>query len=147
MIGSIWPRLSDQKLLVLTRVATVALTFIALLLAISVKSIYSLMINSWASQLVVIFIPVVTALYVPKASKNAAWAAMAVSTGVWLAYVFVDSSGTGLSFTELMNTDLDRSLTVGAVYGFAAGVVAFICCYLGERVPHWVLDQPDEEDE
>lgn len=100
--------------------ATVALTFIALLLAISVKSIYSLMINSWASQLVVIFIPVVTALYVPKASKNAAWAAMAVSTGVWLAYVFVDSSGTGLSFTELMNTDLDRSLTVGAVYGFAA---------------------------
>ena len=44
-------------------------------------------------------------------------------------------------------TDLDRSLTVGAVYGFAAGVVAFICCYLGERVPHWVLDQPDEEDE
>ena len=147
VIGSIWPRLSDQKLLVLTRVATVALTFIALLLAISVKSIYSLMINSWASQLVVIFIPVVTALYVPKASKNAAWAAMAVSTGVWLAYVFVDSSGTGLSFTELMNTDLDRSLTVGAVYGFAAGVVAFICCYLGERVPHWVLDQPDEEDE
>ena len=33
------------------------------------------------------------------------------------------------------------------VYGFAAGVVAFISCYLGERVPHWVLDQPDEEDE
>lgn len=147
VIGSIWPRLSDQKLLLMTRFATVFLTFIALVLAWKVKSIYSLMINSWASQLVVIFIPVVTALYVPKASKNAAWAAMAVSTGVWLAYVFVDSSGSGMSFTELMNSDLDRSLTVGAVYGFLAGVVAFTCCYLGERVPHWVLDQPDEEEE
>ena len=147
VIGSIWPRLSDRKLLVMTRVATILLTAIALLLAWGVKSIYSLMINSWASQLVVIFIPVVTALYVPKASKNAAWAAMAVSTGVWLAYVFVDSSGTGMSFTELMNSDLDRSLTVGAVYGFLAGAVAFICCYFGERIPHWVLDQPDEEDE
>ena len=72
VIGSIWPRLSDRKLLVLTRVSTIFLTVIALILAWKVESIYSLMINSWASQLVVIFIPVVTALYVPKASKNAA---------------------------------------------------------------------------
>ncbi len=147
VIGSIWPRLSDRRLLVLTRVSTVFLTVIALILAWKVESIYSLMINSWASQLVVIFIPVVTALYVPKASKNAAWAAMAVSTAVWLAYVFVDSSGSGMTFTELMNSDLDRSLTVGAVYGFLAGAVAFICCYIGERIPHWMLDQSVAEEE
>ena len=59
---------------------------------------------------------------------------MAVSTGVWIAYTFVNSCGTGLSFTELMNSDeFDRALTCGAVYGFAAGIVAFLCSYLGER--------------
>lgn len=148
VIGSIWPRLSDQRLLWFTRVTTVLLTIIALYLATNVESIYKLMINSWASQLVVVFLPVITALYVPKASKNAAWATMAVSTGVWIAYTFVNSCGTGLSFTELMNSDeFDRALTCGAVYGFAAGIVAFLCSYLGERIPHWMLDQRDEEEE
>ncbi len=148
VIGSIWTRMSDQKLLVMTRITTVALTLLAMYLAFNVESIYKLMINSWASQLVVVVLPVVTALYVPKATKNAAWATMAVSTSVWLAYTFVTASGSGMSFNELMNSDLlDRSLTCGAVYGFAAGIVAFICCYMGERIPHLVLDQPEEEDE
>lgn len=148
VIGSIWSRLSDQKLLMLTRVTTVILTLIATFFALKVESIYKLMINSWASQLVVVFIPVITALYVPKATKNAAWATMAVSTSVWIVYAFVASSGTDMNFTELMNSDLfDRSLTCGAVYGFAAGIIAFICCYLGERIPHLVLDQPDEDEE
>ena len=58
----------------------------------------------------------------------------------------MNASGTGMSFTELMNSDvLDRALTCGAVYGFLAGIVAFICCYMGERIPHLVLDQPDED--
>ena len=148
VIGSIWPRMSDRRLLWFTRVTTIALTVIALFLAMKVESIYKLMINSWASQLVVVFLPVVTALYVPKATKNAAWATMAVATGVWLSYTFINASGTGMTFTELMNSDeLDRALTCGAVYGFLAGIVAFLCCYLGERIPHMVLDQPEEEEE
>ena len=57
-----------------------------------------------------------------------------------------DMNRSGMSFTELMNSDvLDRALTCGAVYGFLAGIVAFICCYMGERIPHLVLDQPDED--
>lgn len=149
VIGSIWPRKSDKSLLRMTRTVTVLLTIVALVLATKVESIYTLMINSWASQLVVVLIPVVTALYVPNASKNCAWASMAVSTVVWLAYAFIAGiAGSDMSFVELMNSaEMERALTCGAVYGFAAGIIAFICCYLGERVPHWVLDQPDEEDE
>ncbi len=148
VIGSIWTRMSDKKLLMLTRVTTVLLTFIALFFAMKVESIYVLMTSSWASQLVVVFLPVITALYVPKATKNAAWATMAVSTGVWLSYTFMNASGTGLPFVELMNSPvMQRSLTCGAVYGFAAGLIAFICCYMGERIPHMVLDQPDDEEE
>ena len=147
VIGSIWPRLSDRKLLWFTRVATVLLTLIALYFAFRVESIYVLMTSSWASQLVVVFLPVVTALYLPKATKNAAWAAMAVSTAVWLAYTFISASGSGMPFVELMNSELmSRALTCGAVYGFAAGVVAFACCYFGERIPHWLLDQQNDEE-
>lgn len=148
VIGSIWPRMSDQKLLGLTRIITIVLTVIAAYFALNVKSIYSLMINSWASQLVVVFLPVITALYVPKASKNAAWATMAVATGVWISYTFVCVSGLNMNFVDLMNSDeMDRALTCGAVYGFGAGLIAFICCYFGERIPHALLDQGDEEDE
>ncbi len=148
VVGSIWPRLKDKYLLLITRIATVALTVLALVLAYYVDSIYKLMINSWASQLVVVFIPVCTALYVKNAGKNAAWATMAVSTATWLTYTFITSSGSGMCFNELLNSDLlDYNLTVGAVYGFAAGLIAFICCYFGERIPGWVLDTGNTDDE
>ena len=73
-----------------------------------------------------------TAMYVPKASKNAAWACMIVSTAVWLGYCAVSCIGTTKNFSELME-NFDRPLTCGAVYGFAAGLLAFIFCYIGER--------------
>ncbi len=155
VIRPIWPRLSDQWMLHITRVATLLLTVIATFLALKVSSIYQLMINSWASQLVVIFIPVVTALYVPKASKNCAWATMVTATGVWLSYMFVGAVGIEVAEAEiqksgyltalLQHAEFGRVLTCGAVYGFLAGAVAFICSYFGERIPHWRLDEPEEE--
>ena len=93
------------------------------------------MINSWISQLVIIFLPVIMALYVPKATKNTAWATMIVGTVVWLGYTFVASSGSGMAFSELLASDLfDRAITCGAVYGFVSALLAFVCCYIGERL-------------
>ena len=109
------------------------LTLVSLYFALSVKNIYVLMKNSWVTQLVVVFLPVMTAMYLPKASRNAAWAAMIVSTVVWLAYCAVSCIGATGSFAEIME-NFDRPLTCGAVYGFAAGVIVFFCCYLGERL-------------
>jgi hypothetical protein len=89
--------------------------------------------NSWVTQLVVVFIPVVTAIYLPKASPRAAWASMLLALAVWLGYCgyfFVNSPG---SFVEIMN-NFDRPVTCGAVYGFAAGLAAFFCCYAAENI-------------
>ncbi|MDD3885393.1 MAG: sodium:solute symporter family protein [Victivallaceae bacterium] len=147
VIAPLAPRMSDKSLLRLTRISTVVLTLLATFLALKVDSIYSLMINSWSSQLVVVFLPVMTALYVPSASKNAAWATMAVSTAVWLTYTFVAVSGMNASFSEILNNGLDYAMTCGAVYGFCAGLIAFVCCWLGERIPHWRLDTGDDEEE
>ena len=135
VLAPVFPKLREKWLLLSTRITTVLLTVIALVLAIWVKSIYNLMINSWISQLVVIFLPVLMALYVPKVSKNTAWATMIVGSVVWLGYTFVASCGSQLSFVDLLSSDgFDRAITCGAVYGFVSALLTFLSCYAGERI-------------
>ncbi len=121
------PTISDRMLLRITRITTVLLAVVALVLALKVDSIYRLMINSWCSQLVIVFLPVITALYVKRASSNCAWTCMIVSTVFWLGYVFFDASGIklslgnlaadGMTFGELMESGIDytRYLAAGAL--------------------------------
>ena len=87
---------------------------------------------SWCSQLVIVFVPVVTALYAKKASKICAWACLAVSTVVWLGYVLFDAGGLRAALVKLADDDV--SLTCGAVYGFFAGLIAFFVVYFIERL-------------
>ena len=119
-----------SQLLWFTRVATVLLTLIALYFAFRVESIYVLMTSSWASQLVIVFLPVVSAIYCPRASARSAWAAMGTATVVWIGYMISVALGIHGGFTEIMGSDLFQfSLTNGAVYGFAAGTLAFLISY------------------
>jgi Na+/proline symporter len=139
-----FPEIPDKKFLFITRISTVLLLALSLFFAMSVQNIYLLMKNSWVTQLVVVFIPVVTAIYLPKASPRAAWVSMLISLAVWLGYCgYFFCSATG-SFTEIMS-NFDRPVTCGAVYGFAAGVLAFGCCYLGERVSDKFKGRKDEK--
>ncbi len=135
VLAPLFPKLREKHLLISTRIGTVVLTAVALVLAIWVKSIYSLMINSWISQLVVIFLPVLMALYVPKATRHTAWATMIVGTVVWLGYTFIVTSGSGMAISELLATEMfDRAITCGAVYGFVSALLTLVCCYVGERI-------------
>lgn len=139
VIAPMCPRLnSDRSLLKMTRFATVLLTLLALFLATQVTSIYNLMVNSWASQLVIVFVPIVGALYVKKSGKATAWAAMTTATAIWLGYVLQQSlteAGRALPFSELINSDLfDAALTNGAVFGFFGAIVAFTLVYACERL-------------
>ena len=148
VIRSINPRISDEKMLHLTRIITVILLVLATYLALSVQSIYSLMKNCWASQLVIVFWPVIVGLYFKKASKYSCWACMAVSTLVWITYCFVGAVGIEGTFTEIMSGDeFDVVLTNGAVYGFVAGVIAFFTSYLGERLTIRLTGRSKEEEE
>ena len=134
VIDNLMPSKDPKATLRRTRITTFALLVIATVLAFTSKSIYALMVNCWTSQLVVVFLPVIIALYVPKASRSTAWAVMFVSTVVWLFYTFVSVCGTNLGFTELLQSDMfERAQTCGAVYGFASGIVCFILCHIGER--------------
>lgn len=129
------PDFMKRHMLAATRVTTVLFTVIALYFALNVESIYALMINSWISQLVVVFIPVVMALYVPKAGKQVAWATMIVGTAVWLGYTFIASCGSGMEIVELMDSpQFERTITCGAVYGFVCALLTAVFCYIGERI-------------
>ncbi|MBQ9088350.1 MAG: sodium:solute symporter family protein [Lentisphaeria bacterium] len=129
------PGFLKRHMLGATRITTVLLTVIALYFAINVESIYALMINSWISQLVVVFLPVMMALYLPRSSKQAAWATMLVGTAVWLGYTFITSCGSGMTFVQLLDSDrFDRAITCGAVYGFVCALLTAIFCCCGERI-------------
>lgn len=147
ILRSMYPRMSDTSLLHITRITTVILLILATFLALSVQSIYALMKNCWASQLVVVFVPVIIALYFKKSSKYSCWATMVVSTAVWIVYCFVGSVGIDGTFTEIMGSDdFDIILTNGAVYGFLAGIIAFVTTYLGERLCVRITEIEEEGD-
>ena len=145
VINPIFPKMTDRKLLNATRITTVVLALIAVYFAFNANSIYSLMVNCWASQLVVVFIPVIAAIYFKKASCTGIWATMIVSTVVWLLYTFITSCGAGGTVNEILNSSqFERSLTCGAVYGFAAGILTFFFTYFGERLTVKITGEEDE---
>ncbi len=124
------PKLPEKKMLLIIRIITILVLVTATVLALEVRSIYALMINCWASQLVIVFLPVVSAIYCPRASARSAWAAMGTATVVWIGYMISVALGIHGGFTEIMGSDLFQfSLTNGAVYGFAAGTLAFLISY------------------
>ena len=129
------PQASEKSILLATRIATVILLILATFLAMKVESIYALMTSCWSSQLVVVLIPVLAAIYCPKASSHTIWCTMIVSTMVWVAYIFITGMGIAGTFTEKLSSDgFEFQLTNGAVFGFAAGLIAFIASYIGERI-------------
>ncbi len=139
VIKEIRPDIPDRKLLSMTRFAVGAIMVLATVLAMNAGSIYQLMVNSWAAQLVVVFLPVIAGLYFSKASKENVWACMTVSSSVWLIYCFLGSIGIDLPLVQLLESDQFNSVMIcGAVYGFFAGVIAFFASYWGERLPHWM---------
>ena len=147
IIDSFFPTEEETSLLRRTRIVTIILLIISTVLAFTAKSIYALMINCWTSQLVVVFLPVIIALYVPKASRSTVWAVMIISTLVWLFYTFTGVCGSDMSFGELVNSDVfERTQTCGAVYGFAAGIICFILTHVGEKLTkHFAPDDEEEE--
>ena len=124
-------------MLLIIRIITILVLVTATVLALEVRSIYALMINCWASQLVIVFLPVVSAIYCPRATSRSAWAAMGTATVVWIGYMISVALGIHGGFTEIMGSDqFQFALTNGAVYGFAAGTLAFLISYAFDLADH-----------
>ncbi len=117
------PNMTDKRLLWLTRLFTLILTVLAFFLAQNVEKMFSLLVNSWASQLLVIFIPVTTALYWKRVGKIAAWTSMIVGPAVWMFYTLWEA---GFSMEIIFEGDIDDILYRGSMYGFIAALLALL---------------------
>jgi len=89
IILRIFPGTKELNVLGLARITTVILALISMVVALCVKRIYNLMVNSWATLFVGIFVPVTAALYWKKANAYAAWASMVSGTATWIGYIMV----------------------------------------------------------
>ena len=135
VVSPLFPKASERKILLVTRIATVVLLALATFLALKVESIYVLMTSCWASQLVVVLIPVLAAIYCPKASRSTIWCTMIVATAVWIAYVFIAGMSIPGTFAQKISMPaFQYHLTNGAVFGFASGIIAFAFSFAGERL-------------
>lgn len=118
----------DKKLLHWTRVATVVLSLLAMSVALYVEEIYSLMINSWATLFVAIFVPVTAALYWKKANSLAAWTAMISGTLAWIGLI---AFGGG----TLKNID-DVLFNQAAFYGGIVSLISYlVVTFLQKNLP------------
>ncbi len=131
------PHLSDRRLLWLTRLFTVILTALSFFLALNVEKMFSLLVNSWASQLLVIFLPVTTAIYWKRVGKAAAWASMVTGPIVWIVYTLWEAD---FSIQYILTENIDDTLYRGSMYGFAAALLALaVTAWLRPRRP----DEPE----
>ncbi len=133
------PQMRRERSLLCARITTVAVLVVAVLLARRSGSVYRLMVNCWASQLVVIFIPVVAAVYFPRISRRAVWAAMIAAPVVWIAFVvraIVNAMHVGnVSISEaIASPSVEYAFTSGAAFGFVAGLIAFAIAWVASVV-------------
>jgi SSS family transporter len=122
IIMEIFPKIKEKNILPLARLMTVVLAILSMAVALYVKEIYSLMVNSWATLFVGIFVPVTAALYWKKANKAAAWVSMVSGTAVWIGYIAANG-GTLADISEPV-------FYSAAAYGGAAGLVSYIAVTL-----------------
>ncbi len=120
-----FPHLNDRKLLTITRISTVAVLVVSLTLALNVEKIYSLLINSWSSQLLVTFIPVTAALYFPKIGKNAIWCSMLTGPLVWISYSFHCA---GFELLNLSVNEFILALLCGFMAAMTITVYGMVAC-------------------
>lgn len=126
VIQPLLPELPEEKQLLLTRIATVVILVLSTVLALAAKSVYSLMISAWASQLVIVLIPVFAAVYLPHTKACTIWHTMLTATAVWLGYMIDAAIKIPGTLLEILDSGkFQYELTNGSVYGFAAGLIVF----------------------
>jgi solute:Na+ symporter, SSS family len=108
----------EEDKLKYAKYTTLIMAVLSLLVALMVKEIYDLMVNSWATLWVGIFAPVTFALYWKKANNLAAWVSMISGTGVWLGYILI----VGLPMEEIS----DDIFYAAATYGGFVSIISYV---------------------
>jgi len=118
IILELFPHKKNEDFLPLARGVTIVMAILSMLVALYVKQIYNLMVNSWATLFVGILVPVTAALYWKKANKEAAWASMILGTGTWIGYIIIKTG----NFQEIA----DPIFYTAAAYGGIVSLFSYV---------------------
>jgi len=141
IILRLFPNVPEKRFLPLARWVTVILAVVSMGVALYVKEIYSLMVNSWATLFVGIFVPVTAALYWKKANTLAAWVSMVLGTGTWLGYIFVK----GASLQEVSDPLFYTAAAYGGIVSLAGYLVVTLVRYKSIPAVKPVSELPEEQ--
>ncbi|WP_347158917.1 sodium:solute symporter family protein [Pontibacter chitinilyticus] len=91
MLRPLLPRLTDAKLLRLSRLSVLVVAAISLAMALSSSNIYELVSESSALSLVSLFVPLVAGMFWRRTNSAAAIASMLAGMGAWLWALHLDT--------------------------------------------------------
>lgn len=121
VIKKIYPHLNDKHLLNLSKLITVVVMALAMFIALYVKQVYNLMINSWSTLLVSIFVPVSVALFWKKiANTEACWGSMIIGTATWIFYIVSKIGGLEINDANMY------IYYMASLYGFIASILSYV---------------------
>jgi Na+/proline symporter len=131
VIQPLCPSVPDNKLLLYTRIITVFFVIFSTCLSMMAESVYALMISASASQLVIVLIPVFTAVYLPAVKRDAIWSSMIAGTLIWLGYLLYKGCiFDGSLFAFFRSSTFQYELTNGSVYGFLAAIAGLLAGFV-----------------
>lgn len=120
IIRKIYPHLSEKHLLGLSKIITIVCMGLAMFIALYVKQVYNLMINSWSTLLVSIFVPVSVALFWKKlATVEACWGSMLCGFGTWIFYIIWKLGGLDINDANMY------IYYIASLYGFLASIGSY----------------------
>lgn len=129
ILPKIRPGTSEKTKLLLGRILVPIITVVSLLIAFYGKTIYFLMNLSWELILMVQGIPFILGLYWGRATKQGAYASIAVNLVVWVVLILLT-----LPATMAVEGELDwaiwDSIYIAAVPALIMGTIAFIAVSL-----------------
>ncbi len=125
IILRIFPNIKEKNILPLARAATIVLAIVSMAVALYVKQIYNLMVNSWATLFVGIFVPVTAALYWKKANRLAAWCSMISGTAVWIGYIIIKTG----TLQEVSDPIFYKAAAYGGIVSFLSYVIVTLARY------------------
>ncbi len=125
IILPLFPKIGRKQALPLARITTVIMAVISMAVALCIKQIYHLMVNSWATLFVGIFVPVTAALYWKKANNLAAWVSMIAGTGTWLGYIMINTG----TFFKISDPLFYRAAAYGGLVSFLSYVIVTFAIY------------------
>lgn len=118
VLRHLYPKENEQTFLKWNRAAILIFGVMSMILALYVQKIYVLMVNSWATLLVAILVPVTAALYWRKANRTATWVSMIAGVYTWIGYIVVSAH-----FVESISEEIFYQ---GAAYGGVASLSGYV---------------------